>query len=441
MTLIEWEPPLRRRHGTGTRLCGIDVYHDFEWEDQFGHRRATFPGGQRLTEAVHGWCPDGMTPVLVLTVDPNQQERVIPHPTHYIVVCDIRRYSEQVDRNNPVVAHFGSPLGPGIVGIGGLGPDDQRIRELVALHMNADDITRWAGGYRDRLEQLRSIGGEGAEAPERPATPADIAAAIRNLERLEAQVVEAVAATADPESRPELFHALTSLREGRAEAGAVIVERTPQRIADARAAMGDYEALLAGGAGETELQRFIERTPWLLGLEYTRVRHRHEVPRGTLDFILDRYDGYHDVLELKSPGDEIIIAPDIVEGRPPPAHEFRLSPDLANGIAQAHVYRDVLNRIEGGVDELYGLRETRDPLLIIVIGQASALPPHRLKVLTELNLSLHRVAIVPYDILGQRARVILDNVELHLTQAPPVGQDGTPESDSGPDLSSGPQVN
>jgi hypothetical protein len=84
-----------------------------------------------------------------------------------------------------------------------------------------------------------------------------------------------------------------------------------------------------------------------------------------------------------------------------------------------HVYRSVLTEIAGTVDELYGLRESRDPLLVVVIGQASALPLHRLRVLRDLNLSLHRVAIVPYDVLARRARVVLDNVELHLTQAPP----------------------
>ena len=69
------------------------------------------------------------------------------------------------------------------------------------------------------------------------------------------------------------------------------------------------------------------------------------------------------------------------------------------------------------VARLYGLREARDPLLIIVIGQAALLPPHRLRVLRDLNLSLHRVAIVPYDVLVERATTILKNVADHLAAA------------------------
>jgi hypothetical protein len=37
-----------------------------------------------------------------------------------------------------------------------------------------------------------------------------------------------------------------------------------------------------------------------------------------MDFILERYDGFHDLLELKGRQDPIIIAPDEVDGPPAP---------------------------------------------------------------------------------------------------------------------------
>jgi hypothetical protein len=138
-----------------------------------------------------------------------------------------------------------------------------------------------------------------------------------------------------------------------------------------------------------------------------------------MDFIMERYDGYHDLLELKSPQDSIVNAPDAVDGMPPPANAYALSPDLAQALAQVHVYRDTLSTDTDAVDRLYGLRNTRDPRVIIVIGQAKPLPDHRLRVLRELNLSLHRVEVVPYDVIAKRARTILDNVELHLTATGP----------------------
>lgn len=59
----------------------------------------------------------------------------------------------------------------------------------------------------------------------------------------------------------------------------------------------------------------------------------------------------------------------------------------------------------------------RDPRLIIVIGKAGSPPEHRQRVLLELNKSLHRVEIVPYDVLAKRATAVLDNVELYLLAA------------------------
>ena len=53
----------------------------------------------------------------------------------------------------------------------------------------------------------------------------------------------------------------------------------------------------------------------------------------------------------------------------------------------------------------------------MVIGSANSLPEHRVRVLRELNKSLHRVEVVPYDALGDRAQQMLDNVEKYLLVA------------------------
>jgi hypothetical protein len=301
VTLADWHPPLTSRPGGLTRLCGLEIRHDFDWHAVFGHGRSTFPGGQRLTESVQEWCPAGKQPVLVLTTNADEPERVIEDDSEYIVICHIERWLREHDRTDAVAAHFGSPLGPGIVGaarLGALEPDE--IQAFLDVQMDGGHVALWAAVDPDRLDELRRIAGA-AEEPQAQATAAQVAAAVRALGGLDAQIVEAVADVSGRESRLDLLHALTARPEGRADAGAVIVERTPQRLQDARAATAEYETLLAAGAGERDLQRFIEANPWLLGLEYTRVRHRHPVPRGELDFILDRYDGYHDVLELKDP--------------------------------------------------------------------------------------------------------------------------------------------
>ena len=114
------------------------------------------------------------------------------------------------------------------------------------------------------------------------------------------------------------------------------------------------------------------------------MRSRQPLPRGVVDFILERFDGFHDLLELKSPQDPIVEAPDAAEG-PPPANRYSLSPTLAVALAQVHVYRDTLTAHEQVSDQLFGLPHTRDPRVIIVIGKAASLPDHRGRVSTRVE--------------------------------------------------------
>jgi hypothetical protein len=164
------------------------------------------------------------------------------------------------------------------------------------------------------------------------------------------------------------------------------------------------------------MQDYIEANPWLLGLDYAAIRARARGPSGATDFLLERFDGFHDLLELKSPQDPIVRGPAVAAGGPaPPPHEYALSGTVAQALAQALVYRDRLTRYAEAAEELFGLPQTRDPRLLIVVGRVEQLPADRRRVLAELNKSLHRIEVVPYDVLALRATASLDNVESYFT--------------------------
>jgi hypothetical protein len=173
------------------------------------------------------------------------------------------------------------------------------------------------------------------------------------------------------------------------------------------------------------MQNFIEANPWLLGLDYAAIRARSRGPSGATDFLLERFDGFHDLLELKSPQDPIVRSPEVAEGGPVPSpHEYALSATVAQALAQAMVYRDRLTRYAEAAEELFGLPHTRDPRLLIVVGRADSLPADRRRVVAELNKSLHRIEVVPYDVLGHRATAVLDNVESYFTAMLVEGAEG-----------------
>jgi hypothetical protein len=288
--------------------------------------------------------------------------------------------------------------------------DPREVRAVIQLALKAQDIADWARGNPERISELRAISAKLSDVH-------SVVDALRALSGFDADLVEAVSALAraepDRQRRLDLLRGMTADPTGRNVAAEVLGERVQQRLQDARAAAETYMQLLQDQSStETDVQRFLETHPWLLGLDYARILPRQQVLRGTVDFLLERFDGIYDLLELKSPGDPIVVAPKEL-ATPPSASKFALSPSLAQALAQVHVYKDAL-RHDQVADEQFGLPHARDPRIIILIGSAKRLSHNSGRILHELNCSLHRVEIVPYDVVGHRAAAVLDVVEHNL---------------------------
>jgi hypothetical protein len=419
---LSWDSPLSHRKGAAERLCGIDVFHDFEWLDVFPDGRTQFRNGKSLASFAQERCPDGKIPALLLTRRKDVRQGIHETDRLSLFVVDIEEY--RTAEGSTALSYLAAHLGVDITEIERLhdiaaSTDPDVLRTFIEVSLKVEHIAAWAGGDESRMGQLREVLGE---IDPQPRTAGEAVAALKTMESLPVEDIRAIAellgGITDRDERLELLRAVTSDPTGRYVTGEVLAERTAQRIDDARAAIAAYQALLEDDASnETAMQRFIEEHIWLLGLDYAALRPRKLGPSGAMDFILERFDGFHDLLELKSPHDEIVKASDVPEGVPPP-HEYALSRTLGQALAQALVYRDRLTRFPDVAHEIYGLRHARDPRLIIVIGKADSLPEHRRRVLYELNKSLHRVEVVPYDVLAKRAEAVLTNVELHLIGEP-----------------------
>ena len=419
---LPWNRQLHHRQGAATRLGGIDVFCDFDWGKYFNDERTQFRNGECLAQNVSAQCPDDKTPALLLTDQDEQDEGYRDTPLHCVFVVNLPRYlSTYAD---PSLAYQAHRLGDGITRLGPLNAQAADRVQAGAAVLDADldleQIIAWVADNPQRKQQLREIAGDGAGEK---AEIGDVLNALEGLATgLDADAVAAIGrlfgADAERDRRMELVRAITEDPGGRYLTGEVLVERIPQRIADAREAMSDYQALLDDtGTNETQMQTFIEQNLWLLGLDYAAMRPRQALPMAEMDFLLERFDGVHDLLELKSPQDEIVKVRDSEGEAVPPPSAYELSPSLAKALAQVHVYRDRMTRHAPVAEDLYGLTQTRDPHLTIVIGRADPLPEQSKRVLGELNKSLHRVEIVPYDALGERANNVLDNVEKYLLAA------------------------
>jgi hypothetical protein len=406
-TQLGWDRPLRFRQGARQRLRGIDVFYDFPWTKHFRDERAQFVNGQCLADQVIEDCPDGKQPALLLTARDDVDEGAHQAERSYVMVVNLPRYLASAD-GNAAAAYLARRLGPGITRAKSYsrmtGSSFGQLADWLGEHLDAELLHHWADKNEERLHLLRSIG-----------TPEDndvgtsdlerALAALEALKKLDPEIARAVAdlVTTDTDlaARIELLHAITGDMDGRYATGEILHRRARERLADARKAAEQFDELLKKD-GETKLQGFLEQHPWLLGLDYARVRARQQIPRGAVDFLLERFDGFHDLLELKSPGAPIFEAHGKNADIPSPS-SYRLSRQLALALAQVHAYRDALHH-ESATEELYGLPHTREPLITILIGRAAKLGEHQERLLREFNRSLHRVEIVPFDVLGRRAR-------------------------------------
>jgi hypothetical protein len=428
---LDWDRPLKFRRGARERLRGIELYYDLDWSQHFPDRRAQFRGGQNLADLVIRDCPDGKRPALLLTDRDDVQQGGRQTDDHHLVVINLPQYVARAEDPGTAQAYLASLLGAGITLAKRFSELTQAEADEAARwldeHLDEAALLRWASDNERRLELLRQVAAgrheeeEAEEEEEDEDARDDIQRALAALEALETigpDVAEAIAAIAagegDGEGRTELLWALTDDEEGRVIAGELLSARVDERLNDAREAADAFDELLHT-SGETDVQHFLEAHPWLLGLDYARVRPRQQVVRGAVDFLLERFDGFHDLLELKSPNDPLFEAVGPKTNiRSPSA--FRLSKPLSLALAQVHAYRDILGH-EITHEQFYGLRNTRDPRITILIGRASGLTDQEERILHELNCSLHRVEVVPFDVLARRAHAVLDNVKRYLVAA------------------------
>lgn len=415
---LDWQPPLQARWGAHERLCGIRVFHDFRWRDVFPDERTQFKNGMVLAQLVKQRCPEGIVPALLLTRRADAEQGFLETDTHLLCVVNIDEYRST--EGDAATAYVASHLSVGLeqlrelTELSDLG-NAEEVRALLDQHLDIEHVVEWIqeDGHRiDRVAELLGTAGE----PRNVQQALDSLTGLSHLDDDDVhRLVDFTVRLTDPEQRTELLRGATTDSVGRKAASQVLHERIAERIEDAQCDLESYESLLVGDAHETDMQKFLTAHPLLFGLEYASIRPQVRGPSGSMDFVLERFDGYNDLVELKGPRDRIIQSPTPHEsvGVPSP-HEYRLSKPLAQALAQAMAYRDRLTRYPQAAAEFHGIANARNPIILVILGRRADLEEHQQLVLDELNRSLHRVQVLPYDVLALRTRATLENIGNYL---------------------------
>lgn len=421
---LDWDPALKFRRGSHDRLCGIAVFYDFRWRDIFPDERTQFKRGQALARTVIEKCPDGLTPALLLTRRKDVEQGFRKTSNYLLFVVNIDEWRSTTE--NPTYSYLADHLAvdphelKDFANLSEFG-DPEKVRAFVSRQLDVEQVAEWLADDTSRLDRLAELLDLGPSAGVSFTQALDALGALSELGSEELQTLtDFVVRLTDADQRADLFRGATQDEAGRRVAGVVLRERLEDRVADARADLRAYQELLAGQeTTETDMQRFLADHPLLFGLEYASIRPQTAGPSGAMDFMLERFDGYNDLVELKGPGDKIIKAPSqpAQSGVPSP-HNYKLSSGLSQALAQAMAYRDRLTRFGTAAEELHGIPNPREPRLLIVLGRLASLETHQRHVLQELNRSLHRVEVIPYDLIATRAEATLTNIIAYLGVEP-----------------------
>lgn len=411
--LIEWDRPLSRRGGATRRLGGLEIYYDFSWRTVSRHNRAVFPRGQSLSDLVRSDCPQGKRPTLLLTERNDVAARIQETADRYIVIVPIHDYLRNAggDAASTYYARLSGTRLTQLASLADVSFSSAEFKSFLDEHLTRDALVGWAAGSRERIDVLVDISGdlEGA-------LPENVVGLIRRLTVADPRVLDEVVDYLDRFDGDAgvrgILSRLTESERGRMVTAHVLAGRLSERISDTRGQLDAYQHLIASSASnETDVQQFLERNPWIVGLSYVGARARIEIPRGEIDFVLDRYDGFFDIVELKGPGEAIVVErSEVAAERPSSASAYSLGAALAKALAQAHHYRSILDRSRE-LHRQYGLTDSRQPRILILIGRSTDLSDSSREILRQLNLTLHRVEVIPFDLLGRRTEVLLNNIE------------------------------
>jgi TolA-binding protein len=159
---------------------------------------------------------------------------------------------------------------------------------------------------------------------------------------------------------------------------------------------------------EAHFQRSLTESKWIFGPWYEDVHPKRKADtENQPDFVLKRYDGFADVVEIEAPGKELFTKPDKSGKSQPREH-------LIQALAQVIDYVDSYNTNLQAVfykDAIAGLQNPLNPYKprgILIIGRDKKNERQKLR---QLNSFLNNVTIMTYDEFLLNGGSMLDFVE------------------------------
>jgi len=171
-------------------------------------------------------------------------------------------------------------------------------------------------------------------------------------------------------------------------------------------AVKEFEEMLSNNLTEHKWQDWFEKNDWVLGSEFVRILDEREIDSANIsDFLMEAYDGFLDVIEIKRPDGNLTFWMDKKDH-----NNLVPSIDLIKAITQASKYIYEVEREANSVKFLDRVDnvKTIKPRCILIFGRSHEWINEHKEAYRILNSEFHNLTILTYDHVLKRAKRILN---------------------------------
>lgn len=170
-------------------------------------------------------------------------------------------------------------------------------------------------------------------------------------------------------------------------------------------AIDEFEALLESDHTENRWQEWFENNNWVLGSDFVKVLDERSIDTKNIsDFLMQSYDGFLDVVEIKRPEGGLKFWQSMLDHGNYIPHS-----DLIKAITQASKYIHEVEREADSIKffERVGGVKTIKPRCTLIFGRSNDWNEDQQEAFRILNSSYHNLSIMTFDHVLARAKRIL----------------------------------
>lgn len=170
-------------------------------------------------------------------------------------------------------------------------------------------------------------------------------------------------------------------------------------------AIDEFQAMLESDLTENKWQEWFEQNHWVLGSDFVRVLGERKIDtRNISDFLMQSYDGFLDIVEIKRPEGGLQFWHSQLDHNNYVPHS-----DLIKAITQSSKY---IHEIEREADSMkfcqsVGGVKTIKPRCTLIYGRSNNWNDAQQEAFRILNSSYHNLTIITFDHVLHRAQRIL----------------------------------